>query len=1077
MITFKLNGKKVQGEEGQTILQVAEEHGVQIPTLCYHKALEPAGACRLCTVELHDGSRTSFVTACTYPIQQGIEVFTDTEGVHEGRRLMVELLLARCPNVPVIKELADKHGLKELRFRKEEDDCILCGLCTRICERMGNSAISITGRGVNTKVDTPFHIQTEVCMACGACASVCPTGHIKLEDITKHAIAPIPSEFDMGLRGRKPIDVAYPQAVPNTPAIDRSLCMHFKTGGCKICAEFCEAGAIDFSQQDEMVELTVGSIVLATGFEPYDPAAFDTYHYGSFPNVLTSLEFERILSASGPYGGHLVRPSDKKQPKKIAWIQCVGSRNTQVGDKGYCSAVCCTYAIKQAMIAKEHSSEPLDTAIFYIDVRTHGKDFERYYNRAKDEMGIRFVKSRIDAVRPGDEPEGLKVQYTDEAGRMVQEDFDMVVLSVGLDIPQESLDLARKLDVALDHYNFATTSSFEPVYTSRRGVYVCGVFEAPKDIPDTVAQASAAATCSTAELADVRGSMIRTKEYPPERDISKEPIRIGVFICHCGINIGGIADVPLIVEYAKTLPHVDYAEENLFTCAEDTQAKMKEVITERQLNRVVVASCTPRTHEVLFRETCREAGLNPYLFEMANIRDQCTWVHMKEPQKATEKAKDLVRMSVARAATLEPLHEVPQPTCQEALVVGGGVAGMTAALGLAEQGFKAYLIEREDTLGGHAVNLQSTWKGESVVPYLEELVKRVTEHPLVDVHLQTEIKEVHGSVGNFTSKVLNARGKESEVRHGVAIIANGAESYEPEEYLYGQDPNILRSLELDEEIAHNADRLKAVNCTVFIQCVGSREPSRPYCSKVCCTHSIHSALKLKELNPGMDIYILYRDIRTYGAREDLYREARSKGIRFIRYELDDKPKLEKKDGKLRVTVTDQVIKRSVAIDTDMVTLASAIVPRHDNEVFSRLFKVSMNQDGFFMEAHAKLRPVDFACAGMFVCGLAHGPKSIDEAICQAQATVSRACTILSHKERMVGGAVAEVDPDLCAICLTCIRACPFGVPQIDYENAVATIDPGACQGCGICASVCPRNAIRVLNYKDEQMIPKLMALY
>ena len=1077
MITFKLNGKKVQGEQGQTILQVAEEHGVQIPTLCYHKALEPAGACRLCTVELHDGGRTSFVTACTYPIQQGIEVFTDTEEVHEGRRLMVELLLGRCPNVPVIKELADKYGIKELRFRKEEDDCILCGLCTRICERMGNSAISMTGRGVNTKVDTPFHIQTEVCMACGACASVCPTGHIKLEDITKHAIAPIPSEFDMGLRGRKPIDVAYPQAVPNTPAIDRSLCMNFKTGGCKICAEFCAAGAIDFSQQDEIVELTVGSIILAPGFQPYDPAIYDTYHYGGFPNVVTSLEFERILSASGPYGGHLVRPSDKREPKKIAWIQCVGSRNTQVGDKGYCSAVCCTYAIKQAIIAKEHSSEPLDTAIFYIDVRTHGKDFERYYNRAKDEMGIRFVKSRINTMEPGDEPGGLKVKYTDEAGRVIQEDFDMVVLSVGLDIPQESLDLARKLGVELDHYNFVTTSSFEPVYTSRPGVYACGVFEAPKDIPDTVAQASAAAASSTVELADVRGTMIKTKEYPPERDVSREPIRIGVFICHCGINIGGVADVPQIVEYAKTLPHVEYAEDNLFTCAEDTQAKMKEVIMERQLNRVVVASCTPRTHEVLFRETCREAGLNPYLFEMANIRDQCTWVHMQEPKKATEKAKDLVRMSVARAATLEPLYEVPQPICQEALVVGGGVAGMTAALGLAQQGFKAYLIEREDALGGHAVNLQSTWKDESVVPYLEDLVKRVTEHPLVDVHLQTEVKEVHGSVGNFLSKLLDARGKESEVRHGVAIIASGAETYKPEEYLYGQGSNILLSLELDEEITHNPEGVKALDSAVFIQCVGSREPSRPYCSKVCCTHSIHSALKLKELNPSMDIYILYRDIRTYGAREDLYREARSKGIRFVRYELDEKPIVEKKDGRLRVTVTDQVIKRSVAIDTDMVTLASAIVPRHDNDVLSKLFKVSMNQDGFFMEAHAKLRPVDFACAGMFVCGLAHGPKSIDEAICQAQATVSRACTILSHKERMVGGAVAEVDPDRCAICLTCIRACPFGVPEIDYENEVARIDPGACQGCGICASVCPRNAIRVLNYKDEQMIPKLMAAY
>jgi len=1077
MVTFTLNGKAVQGEEGQSILQIAEEYGVEIPTLCYHKALEPAGMCRLCTVEVHDGRRTSFVTACTYPVQEGIEVYTDTKAVHEGRKLMVELLLARCPNVPIIKELAERYDIKEPRFEKEEEDCILCGLCTRICERMGNSAIGMTGRGVDTKVDTPFHIQTEVCMACGACASVCPTGHIKLEDITKHAITPISSEFDMGLRGRKPIHVAYPQAVPNTPAIDRSVCVHFRTGGCKICAEFCKAEAIDYTQEDETIELNVGSIILANGFEPYDPATYDTYQYGRFPNVLTSLEFERILSASGPYAGHLVRPSDGKEPKKIAWIQCVGSRNTQVGDKGYCSAVCCTYAIKQAMIAKEHSPEPLDTAIFYIDIRTHGKDFERYYNRAKDEIGIRFVKSRINSVLPGDEPGTVTIRYIDAAGRMAHEDFDMVVLSVGLDIPQESLDLAQKLGVELDHYNFANTSSFDPVNTSRPGVFVCGVFEAPKDIPDTVAQASAAAASATDNLAEVRGTMIKKKEYPPERDVSNEPIRIGIFICRCGINIGRVADVPAVVEYAKTLPHVDYVEENLFTCAEDTQAKMKQVITERQLNRVVVASCTPRTHEVLFRETCREASLNPYLFEMANIRDQCTWVHMQEPEKATEKAKDLVRMAVARAATLEQLYEVAQPVCQEALVVGGGVAGMTAALGLAGQGFKAHLIERKDRLGGQALELHTTWKDEKIQPYVEDMVKRVTENPLVDVHVHTEVKEVHGNVGNFRSKLVNAHGKQTEVSYGAAIIANGAEGYEPEEYLYGKDPNILAPLELDKEIMHNAERLMAVNSAVFIQCVGSREPGRPYCSKVCCTHSIHSALKLKELNADMDIYILYRDIRTYGEREDLYGEARSKGVQFIRYETDDKPTVVKKDGRFGVTVTDQVIMRPVEIDTDIIILASAIVPRKDNGAFSRLFKVPVNQDGFFMEAHAKLRPVDFASAGIFVCGLAHGPKAIDEAISQAQATVSRVCTILSHKERMVGGAVAEVDPELCAICLTCIRACPFAVPQIDYENAAATIDPGACQGCGICASMCPNDAIQVKHYKDSQMIPKLTAVY
>ncbi|HBF42180.1 MAG TPA: 4Fe-4S ferredoxin [Desulfobacteraceae bacterium] len=846
---------------------------------------------------------------------------------------------------------------------------------------------------------------------------------------------------------------------------------------CYQCVKACLAGAIDHSMMPRERSVKVGSVILAPGFTPFDPGQHDTYGYSKNPNIVTSLEFERFLSASGPFEGHLIRLSDHKEPSKIAWIQCVGSRNTQVGDKGYCSAVCCTYAIKQAMIAKEHSHRPLDTTIFYIDIRTHGKEFDRYFNRAKDEIGVRFVKSRINNILPGEKEGDLRIRYTDDAGRLIQEDFDMVVLSIGLNIPQETIDFAGKFDVDLDHYNFVNSSSFEPVKTSKPGVYVCGAFESPKDIPDTVAQASAAAASATSDLAEVRGTMVKTKEYPPERDVSNEPVKIGAFICHCGINIGGVADVPAIVEYAKTLPHVEHAEANLFTCSEDTQERMKEVIAEKQLNRVVVASCTPRTHQVLFRETCREAGINKYLFEMANIRDQCTWVHMHQPEKATEKAKDLVRMAIARAATLEQLYEIPQGICQKALVVGGGVAGMTSALGLAEQGFEAYLVEKTDKLGGNALKLDTTWKNEKIKPYLDKLVNKINEHPLVHLYLKTEINEVSGTVGNFTCKLVDTQGNETELNFGAAIIANGAENYEPKEYSYGEDPNILLSLDMDQEILQNADRLKKINTAVFIQCVGSREPDRPYCSKVCCTHSVNSALTLKELNPDMNIYVLYRDIRTYGEREDIYREARLKGVRFIRYDVDDKPLVEKIDDKLRVTVKDQTIMRAVQIDTDIITLASAIIPRNDNSVFSKLFKVALNQDGFFMEAHAKLRPVDFASAGIFVCGLAHGPKAIDEAISQAKATVSRACTIISHKETMVGGAIAEVDPNLCAICLTCVRVCPFGVPQIDYENAVAKIDPGSCQGCGICASMCPNNAIQVKHYKESQIIPKLMALY
>ncbi|MEK6195782.1 MAG: FAD-dependent oxidoreductase, partial [Deltaproteobacteria bacterium] len=709
MISFTLNGKPVQGKEGEYLLKVAEEYGIEIPTLCYHKALEPAGMCRLCTVEMHYGGRVKHVTACNYPIWEGMEIKTDTEGIHQIRKLIVEMLLARCPNVPVIKDLADQYGIKEPRFKTEDDDCILCGLCTRICDKMGSGAISLTGRGVEFKVDTPFHVQSDVCMACGACAFVCPTGHITIdkikEQITKHTLKPIPSEYEMGLAGRKPVYVPYAQAVPNTPVIDRTKCVHFKTGGCQICVEFCGVNAIDHSQQDESIEVEVGSIILAPGADVYDPGLHDTYNYTKHPNVVTSMEFERILSASGPYGGHLIRPSDHVEPKKIAWLQCVGSRDVHLGAHGYCSGVCCTYAIKEAMLAKEHSSNGLDAAVFYIDMRSFGKDFEQYYNRAKEESGVRFIKSKITNIESNQETDMQVIRYVDEAGRRLEEEFDMVVLSVGLSASLKTAEQAKKWGIDLDHYNFAKTDSFDPVKTSRPGIYVCGTFQGPKDIPSSVIDSSAAAGVAGSSLADVRWTLTKTREIPEEVDVRGEPPRIGVFVCRCGTNIAGTVDVPEVTEFAKGLPGVVYAEENMFSCSQDTQDKMTEIIKEHRLNRVVVAACTPKTHEPLFQETLINAGINKYLFEMGNIRNQCSWVHKDDPDRATEKSKDIVRMAVAKANLLEPLTESTMGVTQSALVIGGGVAGMAAARNMSEQGYPTYLIEKAEALGGQARHL------------------------------------------------------------------------------------------------------------------------------------------------------------------------------------------------------------------------------------------------------------------------------------------------------------------------------------------------------------------------------------
>jgi len=845
---------------------------------------------------------------------------------------------------------------------------------------------------------------------------------------------------------------------------------------CMQCAISCQAQAVAHAQGPQEVNLEVGAVVLAPGFQVYDPTQYEAYHYAHYPNVMSSLEFERILSASGPYAGHLIRPSDHAEPKKIAWLQCVGSRDLNHCDNSYCSAVCCMYAIKQAVIAKEHCKEyHLDTAIFFMDMRTHGKDFEKYYWRAEDEHGVRFIRSRVHSIDhlPGD---GLQIRYISEDGSIQKEEFDMVVLSVGLETSRDALGLARVLDIETkSDTRFAKTDYFAPVDTSKPGIFVCGVFQGPKDIPQSVMEASAAAAAAGELLAQARGKDVKKQVLPPEKDVSKEEPRIGVFICNCGINIGGVINVPSLAEYAKTLPHVAYVEENLFTCSADTQAKILQSIEEHNLNRVLVASCSPRTHAPMFMETIRQAGLNPYLFEMANIRDQDSWVHMHEPEAALEKAKVLVRGVAARLTNLEPLHKMEFPVFKSALVIGGGVAGMEAARSIANQGFQVYLVEKTDKLGGNAWNLVVSAKGHNYRGYLENLIDTVQKHPGIEIMFNTSVKETSGFVGNFVTDLVTPEGPR-QVEHGATVMATGGQAYSPEEYLYGQHPHVYTSLELDKAIAEKDPRVAEAQQAVFIQCVGSREPQRPYCSRLCCTHSVESAIELKKLNPDMDIFVLYRDLRTYGERELLYKEARELGVIFIRYDLESKPKVKTTPVRgLQVTITDPILGRPVVLHPDILILASAILPNPTDEL-GEIFKVPRNAEGFFNEAHAKLRPVDFPSDGIFLAGLAHYPKPMDESIAQAKAAAGRAATVLGQDKVSVGGIVAVVDPDKCAVCLTCVRTCPFNVPIIDYTIDAAYIDPAKCQGCGVCPSECPAKAITLKHFTDAQIIAQELAL-
>ena len=959
------------------------------------------------------------------------------------------------------------------------NDCSMCILSPKLVECGRHLNIQLltlaevegvtgeVGRFTVTVREKPRFIDMDKCIACGLCAEKCPK---KVED-----------EFNQALIKRKAAYVKYPQAVPLKYLIDQDECIFFipdkktgKTGRCRACEKFCPAGAVNFDQEGKVHELEVGSIILAPGFSTFDPRRAESYHYQKFPNVITSLEFERILSASGPYQGHLVRPSDHKEPGKIAWLQCVGSRDLKYNP--YCSSVCCMYAIKEAVIAKEHAAHDLDTAIFFMDMRTFGKNFEQYYNRAEREQGVRFIRSRIHTIE-GAPDDCLEIQYVNEKGQKKEEVFDLVVLSVGMEEGPPAKELAQRLGVDLTDYRFVKTDPFEPVATSRPGIYVCGTMQGPKDIPESVMEASAAAAGASAKLSPARWTRTKVKETPPEKEIGPEELpRIGVFVCNCGINIGGIVDVPAVREYAKSLPHVVYVEDNLFSCSQDSQVRIANLLEEHKINRVVVAACSPMTHEPLFRETLMSVGLNKYLFEMANIRNQDSWVHSGEPAMATDKAKDLVRMAVARASLLKPLVEIPLTINQRALVIGGGVAGMNAALNLADQGYDTVIVEKEPELGGNVRKLYHTIQGEDVQKYLVSLIRRVETHDRIQALTNALVVGFSGYKGNFATEVLVGPAMyQRKIEHGALVVATGAVEYQPTEHLYGQHDRILTQLELGRLLDVNPGAPEKWQRAFFIQCVGSRNEKNPACSRICCQGAVKHALHLKDLNPDLEVFILYRDMRTYGMLEDYYREARNRGVLFARFDPECEPQVAIEDGNLKMTFVDHVLGMPVTLPADAVVLSAATVPQ-DVEELASLLKLPRNAEGFFIEAHAKLRPVDFSSEGIFLCGTAHAPKLVSESITQSLAAASRAGAFLADTSQTISGVTALVDPARCAACLICVRACPFNVPEITTDN-VSQINKAMCHGCGICAAECPAKTIELEHFEDDQISAKIKALF
>ena len=1078
MVLVTIDSKKYEAPPDKTVLDVCKKNNIFIPTLCHHPSISPYSSCRLCIVEVTQKGKTKLTASCSVPVKEGMVISTDSPRIQSGRKLLMELYLARCPTSEQIKDLAQKLGVHKTRFKTysdPENKCILCGLCVRVCDEvMGVKAVGFANRGAKRMVTPPFKEHSAVCMTCGACAFVCPTQCINLTELSSNKPEPLTSDFDAGMMQRGAVYIQFPQAIPNVPVIDKEACMYSINGTCKSCGNFCEKGALKYDQEDKEVKVEVGAVIISPGFDKYVPPKGDSYGYRVYPNVLTSIEFERMLSSSGPYQGHLSRISDGYPPKKIAWLQCVGSRDESC-DRRYCSSVCCMYATKEAIIAKEHLPG-VDTHIYFMDMRSFGKDFEKYYERAKDDYGVVYRRCRIPQVEQDRKTKRLNIRYADDAGTLQKESYDMVVLSVGLQPCKELAEMSKILEVNLNHYGFIETDPYDQVRTSRKGIYASGTVTEPKDIPESVTQASAAAVDAAKDITTLRGTEITEKVYPNEKNVSNEPPRIGVFVCHCGINISGVVDVKKVVADAKVLPYVVYADDSLYTCSQDSNEKIKEKIKELGLNRIVIASCTPRTHEPLFQDTLREGGLNPHLFEMANIRDQNSWVHKNNPQSSTEKAIDAVRMAVAKASDLSPIHHLKIPVVNHALIIGGGIAGMHAALSIADQGYETTLVEKEPILGGHLRDIYLGINGEKPQEHLNETIARVKSHSKIHVFTDTTVTNISGYVGNFKSQLITKEKKTpTEVEHGVTVVATGGLPYEPFEYHYEKSDDIITQTEFEKDLFEEDPSLKDLKEVVMIQCVGSRNDDHPYCSRVCCSEALKNALRFKELNPDAAVYVLYRDIRAYGFREDLlYQKARKKGILFVRFDDEDEPKVSVENKKILVKTTDRILGRYLHLHPDKLVLSTGIIPQ-DNTVLAQQLKVPLNEDAFYAEAHVKLRPIDFSADGIFLCGLAHSPRFIEESILQAKATGARAATILSKEYLETKGNVARVISRNCAGCQLCVEICPYDAITYDEEKKVVVVNEILCQGCGACCVVCPSGVSQQNTFTKRQIVSMIDA--
>jgi heterodisulfide reductase subunit A len=854
---------------------------------------------------------------------------------------------------------------------------------------------------------------------------------------------------------------------------------------CRKCVEACPPRAIDLDEQPRLITVNVGAIILALGFQNFDLSQQEELGYGRYPNVLEALEYERLASRSGPTEGHVLRPSDGKTPHSIAWLQCIGSRDQK---NAYCSSICCMYATKEAMLAKQRLGGQVECSIFIMDERAFNKEYSAYFTKARQQYHIQFNRCRVSAIYEDAQTHDLLLQYTDRSGKTCQQPFEMVVLATGLQPPESAGHLAQVLDIELNEYGFCQTDKFTPLQTTRPGVYVCGAFSSPKEIAETIIDASGAAAEAMRLLNDRLHTYPYTRVWPflskgelgPERPLDGEAERVGVFVCSCGGSLGKNLDLPNLAKQASRWPGVVRAEVVDYACFPECLATLQKRIPDDSLNRVVIAACSNRTHEALFQRSAREAGLNPYLVEVVNLRDQCSRVHLQQPGLANKKAVELVRVAVGRAIASRPVYKEGYPCLPSALVIGGGAAGMTAALAVADSGYDVHLVEKTEMLGGNLQNLYYVAEGYNPQRLLRDLVNRVRAHQRITVYTRTEMSRQSGHVGKFNTELVTRHSDGTEertsVEHGVIIVATGGR--ETREHPWLSIPGVTTQSELEENIIHRPEEIARFKDVVMIQCVHP-DGMPDYCSRVCCTNTMKNAIRLKLFNPSCQVNVLYKNIVTYGFREQYYTDARRHGVTFIRYTDERPPQIERDGNRLVVRVPDLSLGVELELPADMVTLSMAVSPAEETAELAKILRIPLSSEGFFEEAQMKLRPMDFMRDGIFLAGMAHYPKFIEESISQALAAAGRAITLLSQEVLYLGGVVAQVDPEKCVGCLTCTRTCPFSIPQVVQLEGrtgvgglggAAYIDPALCQGCGTCTGECPAAAIQLVHYTDDQMM-------